>query len=302
MKNLTSALYISSQCSTEDKIGSAVRELAELGFRNIELTGGTRFYDGIEGELNRLRKEYSLSYLIHNYFPPPKDDFVINTASRKSEIREKTLALVKEAIRMAQVFDKNLYTIHPGFITEMLPELKEGFFVKDTSSVSSKEDFFKMLELLSEKVIPSNFKVGVENLGIKTADDKFSFLCDKDDIGQFLEYFKKDSSLGILLDLSHLNITSNIMRFDKDSMLDGIVNDYGNKIFAFHLSENNGRIDSHDVLPVDSWQLKFLMKHRKIFNGIPMVFEWHDAANKETYERFKEIEILMGGNNDKYFQ
>lgn len=293
LKNSTLIPYVSSSCSKKNKIGNAIHELAEFGFKNIELTGGTIFYDDIESDLIRLKKEYGLNYLIHNYFPPPKEDFVINVASRKTDIQDKTLALVKEALKIAQIFGKNLYTMHPGFISEMLPELKDRFFVKDISTINFKNNFFKALDFFSEEVIPRNFKIGVENLGLKTADDKFSFLCGRDDIEQFLEYFKNNKSIGILLDLGHLNVAAHILRFDRDLMLDRITDKYAEKIFAFHLSENDGYIDSHDVVPVNSWQLKYLMKHKKVFSGIPVVFEWHGAASKGAYKHSQKIEDLL---------
>ncbi len=286
-------LYISSLCSKKNKIGNAVCQLAELGFKNIELTGGTIFYNNFESDLISLQKEYKLDYLIHNYFPPPKKDFVINIASRKFDIKKRTIALVKEALRFARKFGKNLYTMHPGFISELLPELKDKFFIKDGRTINLKEDFYKAVESLSEEVIPINFRIGVENLGLKTANDKFSFLCGSDDVEQFLIYFRNNERVGLLLDLGHLNVASQILRFDRDLFLDRIVDNYGKKIFAFHLSENNGHIDSHRVLPVDSWQIKYLMKYRKIFSNVPIVFEWHDAASKQTYEHFKIIEDVL---------
>lgn len=286
-------LYISSLCSKKDKIGNAVHELAELGFKNIELTGGTIFYDSIESDLIRLQKEYELDYLIHNYFPPQKKDFVINLASGKTDIKERTLSLVKEALRLTQIFGKNVYTMHSGFLSEMLPELKDNFFIKDGRTINSKKDFYETLYFLSEEVIPRGVKIGVENLGIKTKDDRFSFLCGGDDIEQFLAYFKNNKSVGILLDLGHLNVASQILRFDKESMLDRFVDRYSEKIFVFHLSANDGYIDSHSVISVDSWQLKYLIKHKKVFSGIPVVFEWHGAASKAVYEQFQLIKDVL---------
>lgn len=286
-------LYISSLCSKKNKIANTVRELADFGFKNIELTGGTIFYGRIEQDLVKLQEEYKLDYLIHNYFPPPEENFVINIASRKTEVKEKTLKLVKEALRLSRVFGKNLYTLHPGFLNELLPELSEGFFVKHGMAFNLKEDFYRTAELFSKEVIPKNFKIGIENLGLKTKNDKFSFLCDSDDIENFLAYFKNNESVGILLDLGHLNVSARILRFDRDSFLDRIADNYGEKVFAFHLSGNDGCMDSHTVLPVDSWQIKYLIKYRKVFTGRPVVFEWHNAASKETYENFTIIKDAL---------
>ena len=47
-----------------------VKSLANEGFKNIELTGGTDFYQGYIQDLKDLKKEYNLNYRLHNYFPP----------------------------------------------------------------------------------------------------------------------------------------------------------------------------------------------------------------------------------------
>lgn len=285
--------FISSLCSKKKRIGEAVCELAELGFKNIELTGGTLFYEGFEDELIELREKYALSYMVHNYFPPPREDFVLNLASRKSEIKEKILLLIKEALRLSRIFAKNLYTMHPGFVNEVLPELKDNFFVKDAEIFNSREDFYKMLSYVADEVVPEGMKVAVENLSLKSIDDEFSFLCGRDSIKTFLDFFSKNKNVGMLLDLGHLNIASTIFGFDRDLFLEELVKEYSEKIFAFHLSGNDGYTDLHAPISCDSWHLKYLKKHKKTFKNVPVVFEWHDTANKETYSRFQDITEVL---------
>ncbi len=67
------------------KIRDSVQELAENGFQNIELSGGTEYYENFERDLIELKGEYNLNYRCHNYFPPPKKPFVLNLASLNDE-------------------------------------------------------------------------------------------------------------------------------------------------------------------------------------------------------------------------
>ena len=78
-------IYISSSCVKNTKIKDSVEELATNGFKNIELSGGTEYYDNFENDLLELKDKYNLNYRCHNYFPPPKKHFVLNLASPNNE-------------------------------------------------------------------------------------------------------------------------------------------------------------------------------------------------------------------------
>ena len=62
-------IYISSSCVKNAKIKDSVEQLATNGFQNIELSGGTEFYENFENDLIELKDRYKLNYRCHNYFP-----------------------------------------------------------------------------------------------------------------------------------------------------------------------------------------------------------------------------------------
>jgi len=90
-------IYVSSACSKQNLIGPAIKELADQGYRNIELSGGTRYYKDYESDLLDLKKKYSLNFLIHNYFPPPKEPFILNLASLDTDVYEKKFKSLKKS-------------------------------------------------------------------------------------------------------------------------------------------------------------------------------------------------------------
>ena len=65
-------IYVSSSCVRADKIKDSVLTLVENGFRNIELSGGTNYYDGFDQDLLELKEKFDINFQCHNYFPPPK--------------------------------------------------------------------------------------------------------------------------------------------------------------------------------------------------------------------------------------
>ena len=82
-------IYVSSSCLKNKKITQSVQDLADEGYKNIELSGGTTLYEGYVNDLLDLKEKYDLRYLLHNYFPPPKEPFMLNIASLNNELFEK---------------------------------------------------------------------------------------------------------------------------------------------------------------------------------------------------------------------
>jgi len=52
-------IFVSSSCVTHSRIVDSVKELVEHGFRNIELSGGTDYYNGYLDDLLTLFQRLS---------------------------------------------------------------------------------------------------------------------------------------------------------------------------------------------------------------------------------------------------
>ena len=57
----------------KSKVSKALNELQKINFKKVELGSNHRY----EKKLNYIKKK-KFDYLVHNYFPVPKKDFVIN--------------------------------------------------------------------------------------------------------------------------------------------------------------------------------------------------------------------------------
>ena len=60
-------IFVSSSCVKHKSIKESVQDLAKNGFKNIELSGGTKYYENLEKDLLELKYKYNLSYRCHNY-------------------------------------------------------------------------------------------------------------------------------------------------------------------------------------------------------------------------------------------
>ena len=112
-------IYISTSCIKSEKISESVKLLAEHGFQNIELSGGTQYYNGFESDLLELQKEYNLNYRCHNYFPPPKKNFVLNLASLGESVHHASMLNIEKSLKLSKKLNSNKFALHAGFYIDI---------------------------------------------------------------------------------------------------------------------------------------------------------------------------------------
>ena len=116
-------IYVSSSCIKCDNIAKIVSMYVENGIKNIELSGGTQFYENLEDDLLVLKEKFKLNYIVHNYFPPPIEPFILNLASLDDELWTKTVEFIKKSVEFAIRLDSPVYGLHAGFFVN--PDLNE---------------------------------------------------------------------------------------------------------------------------------------------------------------------------------
>ena len=125
-------IFISTSSVRYEKIRDSVKCLVENGFFNIELSGGTRYYSGYEKDLIDLKEEFNLNFICHNYFPPPKKDFIINLASLDGDLNHKTIKHINKSINLSKKLGAEIYGFHAGFYLDFgLTEIGENIAKKD---------------------------------------------------------------------------------------------------------------------------------------------------------------------------
>ncbi|TRZ96016.1 hypothetical protein D4R78_01765 [bacterium] len=112
-------IYISSLCLKDKKIKDAILLLKERGFSYIELTGGSDYYAGLEEDLLDLHRSSGIDFLMHNYFPPPKEHFVINLASLDNDVYYKSIGHLKRALDLCRALDINKFGLHAGILMDL---------------------------------------------------------------------------------------------------------------------------------------------------------------------------------------
>lgn len=273
MKNI----FVSSSCIKASTIKESVMILADAGFQNIELSGGTRYYQNYINDLLELREKYNLNYQLHNYFPPPETPFVINLASLNSDLFDKTMNQCASAIQLSKLLGGEKYGIHAGFLVDI--KVKEigkklsidTLFNKDAALNQFKEAWSTLTDEAGNDVALYLENNVFSKTNSKTFKNNPFFLTDFESYTELINYI----DFNLLTDIAHLKVSCNSLNlnFFKEADKFLSISDY------IHVSDNDGQHDSN----------LGIKKNGDIFQVLKM----HDLNNKtitiEVYRGLKQL-------------
>lgn len=279
--NAKNDIYISTSCFRHKKIKDSVILLAQEGFTQIELSGGSDYYPEIMADLIHLKKEYGLSYLCHNYFPPPPAHFVLNLASLNDVIFIKTVEFLKNSLKLALALGGHKFGFHAGFLVNPTTDQLGRPFQKQVL-FDKKEAIKRFCEgvklVLAEKV---GVELYIENnvyshTNLMTYGSNNPFL-----LTSFEDYCELRSMIDFspLLDIGHLKVSSQSLGLDFKTQLRSFLeaSDY------LHISDNDGLHDLNHYLAEGSEVFSLIKNdlHNKI-----LTLEINDdmLGLKKTYQ------------------
>jgi len=279
-------IFVSSSCVKASKISESVRLLAQNGIRNIELSGGTRHYDDLEKDLIQLRKDFGLNYLIHNYFPPPKEHFVLNLASVNEEILNNTMQHCKRAIELSERLGIVKYGVHAGFLIDpRVNELGKGI----SNHVVANRD--EAIAIFCEayrglKEYSKTVKIYVEN-NVVSQKNFQSFGLNPFLLTDYNSYIELQQHIdfNLLLDLAHLKVSCNTLSLDfkNQALKMANISNY------LHLSDNDGKEDSNKLLDDGSEILGIIERINCAEKTITLeIYEELDSIN-DSIDRLEKI-------------
>jgi len=252
-------IFISSSCVKNEKIADSVKELAELGYGNIELSGGTTYYNGFEEDLQRLKQAYNLNYLLHNYFPPPQEHFVLNLASLDAEVFKASVEHCLRAIALSKQLGCDKYAIHAGYFIDLK--------LREIGKELSKDDLF------DQKEATNQFNTAFEELKDIAGNDLALYLENNVISGPNHKTYRPENPLmltdlaayntmrerldfNILLDVAHLMVSCNIL----DKPFEQELQVLAGKTDYIHISNNNTILDENKALNRNSSLTEMLRK------------------------------------------
>ena len=264
-----------------------------LGIFGIELSSGLPCSDEEETLLLDIASSGKQKFLVHNYFPAPDTPFVLNVAERDELELQKSRLFAMQAIDLAQKFNSAFYSIHAGFAARLLPE-HLGKPLEQAASIRvediQREDAYQIMVSnvrdLADYAKSRNITLLIENnvvspLYLKKARSNPFLLCEPREICQFFSDIERDN-VGLLLDVAHAKISANAL----DYPLEKFINDVSPVIRHFHLSDNNGVIDSNEPFREDSWFVPIL----KDFKNCEFIIEVYQMNSASMFDQLRILE------------
>lgn len=281
-------IYVSSSSVKATLIKDAVKELAENGFKNIELSGGTKLYPELESDLLGLKEKYSLNYLCHNYFPPPAKDFVLNIASLDDSVSEASVQHIINALRLSRKLGGDKYAFHAGFLINIgTNEIGKSIQKKELFNRSqAKEKFCNNYKRVIKEAGP--VKLYIENNVLSKVNfDNYNhenplFMTDAEGVREF----ENEIEFNLLLDVAHLKVSCKTLGLDFMPQLQKLSaqTDY------IHISDNDGLSDSNGYLSSGS-ELFAQLKEINL-KGKDITLEVYDNL-QNIRKSFDNLEMLI---------
>jgi len=278
-------IYISTACVRSNRIKDSVSQLAEHGFKNIELSGGTGYYDKFEYDLLELQDKYSLNYRCHNYFPPPESHFVLNLASLNKATFRKSLEHLRKAIQLSKKFSSNKFAFHAGFFIDISineigrPISKTSLFDR-VKSIDQFCSAFKHLQEEAEgmQLYLENNVLSKKNLDTYNGINPLMMTSFDD-----YQELRQKINFQLLLDVAHLKVSSNSLNLNWASEFEKMLNvsDY------IHISDNDGLSDLNDKIDRTSELCKMLSNSD--LSGKDFTIEVYSGLDsvRESYETLR---------------
>jgi sugar phosphate isomerase/epimerase len=280
-------IYVSSSCVKHAKIRDSVQELAENDFQNIELSGGTEYYNNFENDLLELKDKYNLNYRCHNYFPPPKKPFVLNLASLDDETFQMSFDHLEKVIALSNKLGADKFAFHAGFFIDIrLSEIgkklsRDNLFDKKEAV----ERFCNAYDVIKRKA--KNVSLFIENnvfskTNADTYDGENPFM-----MTNFNEYksLKEKINFNLLLDVAHLKVSAKTLGLDWEEEFENMmsVSSY------IHVSDNDGFHDLNNQLTKSSSLL--VMLEQSDTKNKDFALEIYDGmdAIKKSYKVLSEV-------------
>ena len=279
-------IYVSSSCLKNNTIKQSVQELANEGYQNIELSGGTNLYEGYVDDLLELKEKYDLRYLLHNYFPPPKKPFMLNIASLNNELFEKSIEHCLNAINLCKILGSKKYGVHAGFLIDFTPdEAGKKILLRKVNDRAVAIDRLGQAWEKITKEAGNEVDLYIENnVYSKTNNDTYKgnnpFLLT--DYNSYLELLEK-VNFKVLLDLAHLKVSCHTLDLDFFVQSNQLIQntDY------LHISGNDGLSDQNYGIKDDVNIIKFF-SNKNLFNKT-LTLEVYSGLDdiRSSYEMLK---------------
>lgn len=207
--------------SLGEPFSSMLTHLTEFGVNNIELVDESE-HALTQKRVNTLKKiarQHGLEFTVHAPFAD------INIASPNPVLRRVMLKRLEKSLSYTHQLGCRLWTFHSGWksgVSEFYPNLDWQLNLRSVRTLFTAAK-----------------KLGVD-ISIENTPEPFHFLVKRmEDFALFYSELGSDVDLSITLDVAHANTAQQVF---------GFIDEFSDKIVHVHISDNEGKYDSHKGL------------------------------------------------------
>ncbi len=283
-------VYVSTGAFQSRQLAAILALARDAGLHNIELSSGINYSDDIESLVMANRGHFR--FLLHNYFPPPAEPFVLNLGSGDPAVVERCFELCRRAIDWSAVCGADFYAVHCGFSFDGTGRALGNKSVLDLPRIAMDvafENFCVNISRLADYAEQQGIRLAIENNVINhyALIDGRNELClgtNQHGLGRIFDRVGH-ANLGLLLDLAHAKVNIRTDGMDIDKLLQQI----GDKIIAVHISDNDGLNDNNERLSADS----DLGPYVRQLQHLPLVLEVFNLAPDEIVSQLGVIQSYL---------
>lgn len=250
------AVYISSGAFRTRSVPALVSACVSNGLSALELGSGLNWSSDMLTSV-RATSEAGIRYLVHNYFPPHQDPFVLNLAASDPTMLARSKEHCRRAVDLSAELGAKFYSVHAGFAFDAKPEdLGGNLTAAPRHSLEEAHDtFVGSLRDLCAYAADRGVKFAVENNVIASFNliggrNRLGLCASAEDILR-TQADVGSPNLGFLIDVGHLKVTARALNFSAHAFLDLV----GSHVVAMHLSENDGLHDQNLPFNDHAWFL-----------------------------------------------
>lgn len=253
----------------------------------IEFSGG-KYREDISMYLSSFKNKY---FQFHNYFPVPKRDIVLNLSSESEEIQKESINAYKNAIDLSCEYGLKYFSLHAGFLIDPKPN-ELGRIKKNSNLIPYKrglDNFAKNINLIARYASEKGVHILVENnVTSETTLRRFGcsplLFTDVETSNDLISILPEE--VGILCDFAHLNVSSNVLRFDSFDVLDII----SEKTYGLHLSQNDTFEDTNKTIIGHTWYYQYL---RRLERAEFLTLETYDYSKDTIMNQYEELQRIF---------
>jgi len=281
-------VYVSTTCLAKGSdVFHVLETYAKAGLKCVELGAS---HEHVDDSLLAEFKQYRFSFIVHHYFPPPKEPFILNLASQNAAILAQSKKQIKKSIDFCHRLGITLFTFHAGFQADPDSKFRFGQSKVVPYGVAF-NTFVESVREMNEYAQDRGVKIAVENnvlseYNVVNGENPFLLLCEAKEFEKLWERIPSDN-VGLALDLGHLKVTAHWLGFDKYEFIDRVKD----RVFSIHVHENNGLVDEHKELDEPSWCLGVIS--RQEFAGVPVTLESMNLSIEEIVRSRNLVERYL---------